>query len=70
LLLVACSSPANPPHYGGYEVDYDINHDILELGHGDGSYAWCYAVWTVLNRTLGLLKRLRSGDSEAILDIR
>jgi 3-hydroxy-9,10-secoandrosta-1,3,5(10)-triene-9,17-dione monooxygenase len=49
-LLVA----GNPPRYGGYEVDYDVTHDILiELGRGDTSQAWCYAVWTVLNWAVG-----------------
>jgi 3-hydroxy-9,10-secoandrosta-1,3,5(10)-triene-9,17-dione monooxygenase len=49
-LLVA----GNPQRYGGYETDYDVTHDILiELGRGDGSQAWCYAVWTVLNWAVG-----------------
>ena len=49
-LLVA----GNPPRYGGYETDYDVTHDILmQLGRGDGSQAWCYAVWTVLNWAVG-----------------
>jgi 3-hydroxy-9,10-secoandrosta-1,3,5(10)-triene-9,17-dione monooxygenase len=49
-LLVA----GNPPRYGGYDVDYDVTHDILiELGRGDASQAWCYAVWTVLNWAVG-----------------
>jgi 3-hydroxy-9,10-secoandrosta-1,3,5(10)-triene-9,17-dione monooxygenase len=49
-LLVA----GNPPRYGGYDVDYDVTHDILmQLGRGDASQAWCYAVWTVLNWAVG-----------------
>jgi alkylation response protein AidB-like acyl-CoA dehydrogenase len=49
-LLVA----GNPQRYGGYSVDYDVTHDILmELGRGDASQAWCYAVWTVLNWAVG-----------------
>jgi alkylation response protein AidB-like acyl-CoA dehydrogenase len=49
-LLVA----GNPPRYGGYEVDYDVTHAVLiELGRGDASQAWCYAVWTVLNWAVG-----------------
>lgn len=47
-------SAGNPPRYGGYDIDYDVTHDILiELGRGDGSQAWCYAVWTVLNWAVG-----------------
>src|SRR5688572_1657180 len=49
-LLVA----GNPPRFGGYETDYVVTQDILmQLGRGDGSQAWCYAVWTVLNWAVG-----------------
>lgn len=45
---------ANPPRYGGYDLDVDLYYEIAsEIGRACGSTAWCYSVWSSHNWLIG-----------------
>jgi 3-hydroxy-9,10-secoandrosta-1,3,5(10)-triene-9,17-dione monooxygenase len=51
-------SVGTPAEFGGHDVDIDTMFEIAyELGRGDASTAWCWAVWTLHSWYMGYAPR-------------